>query len=142
MNPIKSQVLGLSLAIFTAVGTLAYERLVKAYSIGIVLICYLSFYIPLLISCFIFKWTTLEEINLSFRKHPTEILIFWISSLCTPIWYAITRSQGAMVGSIYEVKYVVMMAILYIFYGENKFTWNIAAGVCCALLSVWFISRK
>ena len=142
MTPLQSQALGFCLAMMTAIGTIAYERLVKAYSLGVILTVTMSFYVPVLIVLFAKGWTTLGEVTNACKEHPWAVFIYWITWLTTPIWYIIARAQGAMVGAIYDVKYIVMLALIYVFFGENKFTWNIAAGLCCALASFFFISRK
>ncbi len=46
-----------------------------------------------------------------------------------------------MTGSIYEVKYIVMLSLLYIVFGDNKFTINTAIGVMLAIGSMYFISK-
>lgn len=72
----------------------------------------------------------------------TAITIFILSGTTTIIWYLITKKQGVMVGSIYEVKYIVMLALIYILFGENKFTLNTVVGITLALGSIYFISKS
>jgi len=142
MSAIKSQILGLFLAITTAMGTIAYERLVKEYSLGLVALVTFSFYVPLLIIYFSLKWVTWEEVHTAITHNPGSIATYWLTWCTIPIWYIITKNQGAMVASLYEVKYIVILAVFYIFFGENKFTINTAFGLFCAIGSIYFISKK
>lgn len=144
MSPWKSQILGMSLALATSIGCIAYERLVKTYSFGIIIILSLLFYIPALFACWCYegKQITTDVVHLVTHKN------FWFAAIAysmtwitTPIWYIITKRQGVMVGSIYEVKYIVMLALIYIFIGENKMSINTYIGIGLALSSIWFISR-
>ena len=68
--------------------------------------------------------------------------IYIATGITSLLWYKITRAQSVMAGSIYEVKYIVMLALLYILFGESKFTLNTAIGVAFAICSIWFISKK
>jgi len=139
-DQIRSQVLGLSLAVVTAVGCLAYERLVKAYSyftVGLfVSLSYLPFW--LLSLC----WTnTVKEDVRTLSANPGWIIIFLLSGLTGPLWYSITRKQSMLVGAGYEVKYIVILAIGYLLFGKTTPSWYTLIGVCFALLSVYFISK-
>lgn len=69
-------------------------------------------------------------------------LTYWVTWITTPIWFVITKNQDVMVGSIYEVKYIVVLAVIYIFMGSRPMTWNAAVGVAFALISIYFISKK
>ena len=69
-------------------------------------------------------------------------LIYIGTGVTSILWYIITEKQGVMAGSIYEVKYIAMMALIYIIFGDNKFTINTAIGVILALFSIYFISKS
>ena len=75
-------------------------------------------------------------------QHIIWILTYILTGVTSICWYMITRNQGVMVGSLYEVKYVVILALIYIFFGENKFTTNTAIGLALALCSIYFISKQ
>ena len=145
MTPLKSQILGLSLGLATAIGCIFYEKLVHHFS-------YLTFLIILItellclsvIAYFCFD----NDLSKDYQKFTSDIKysLWTIAYICTGvtslIWYTITKNEGVMVGSIYEVKYIVIMAIIYILFGDNKFTFNTAIGVALALGSIYFISKK
>lgn len=46
-----------------------------------------------------------------------------------------------MAGSLYEVKYIIMLSMIYIMIGDNKFTLNTGLGVVLAIGSIYFISK-
>lgn len=50
-DQLRSQVLGLSLAVATAIGCIAYEKLVKNFSFGIVVLAAFLFYVPTMAWC-------------------------------------------------------------------------------------------
>lgn len=145
MTPLKSQILGLSLGVATAVGCIFYEKIVHHFS-------YLTFLIILItellllgvIAYFFFD----NDLGKDYKKFTSDIKypLWTVAYICTGvtslIWYSITKSDGVMVGSIYEIKYIVIMALIYIVFGESKFTWNMAIGVSLALGSIYFISKK
>lgn len=145
MSPLKSQILGLILGLFTAIGCIFYEKIVHHFS-------YLTFIIILItelvilgfVSYFFFENDLNKDYNkfISDSKYSIWVVVYICTGATSLIWYIITRNQGVMVSSIYEVKYIVIMALIYIAFGENKFTWNTAIGVILALGSIYFISRK
>ena len=76
--------------------------------------------------------------NKTFIWYAVLYSLTWITTI---LWYIITKKQGVMVGSIYEVKYIVILAIFYIAFGDQKFTLNTGIGVFLALCSIYFISK-
>lgn len=64
-----------------------------------------------------------------------------VSGATGPIWYSITKKQGLMVGSIYEIKYVIVLGLFYSFTGAKPFTANTIIGVALAIGSIYFISK-
>ena len=144
MSQIQSQILGITLAVTTAVGCIVYEKLVKNFSLGIIILLAVLFYVPLLMGIifydkeiFIGDVTKLIH-NKDFIFYAVVYILAWAT---VPIWYTITRNQGVLVGSIYEVKYIVILALFYIFWGDRSITVYTAAGVLCALMSIYFISK-
>lgn len=145
MTPLKSQLLGLSLGLATAIGCIFYEKLVGSLSYVTMVIIFMIEMVLLLISgLIIFP----NEFAQDAHKFSTDSKYWWWAliyigtGVTSLLWYKITKNQGVMVGSIYEVKYIVILALLYIFFGENKFTLNTGVGVGLALLSIYFISKK
>lgn len=144
MSQLQSQMLGITLAITTAIGCIAYEKLVKNFSFGIVVLLTLLFYIPLLAGVIFYNKETFTTDVAKLIHDRTFIfwaIIYIITWLTVPLWYMITKQQGVLVGSIYEVKYIVILAIIYIFLGERTITLYTALGVACALASIYFISK-
>lgn len=137
----KSQALGLSLGLATAIGCLAYERLTKALSYTTVGMLAMFAYFPFVCAALYMDNNFRSDIG-KFGEHKWAILVYILSGVTGPIWYFLTRNQNVMVGSIYEVKYIVMLAVLYVVAGAKPMTWNIAIGVGFALVSIWFISKS
>lgn len=141
MSPqVQSQVFGLSLALVTAVGCLAYERLTKAcsyFTVGL-LVC-LS-YTPFFCASLLWNNTVKQDL-VALSQHKTAVALFILSGATGPLWYSLTRTQSVMVGSIYEVKYIFMLALFYIFFGSKPMTANMAVGITFALISLYFISK-
>lgn len=145
MSPLKSQLLGILLAFSTAIGLIYYEKIVQSFS-------YLTFLIILLIQvlglCLVSYFLLPHKIDndcrifFSAQKYSYWAIIYIISGVTSIIWYKIAREQGVMVGSIYEIKYIVVLALIYFFLGSNKFTINTFLGLCFAICSIYFISKK
>lgn len=144
MNQLQSQILGIMLAVTTAIGCIVYEKLVKNFSLGIIALLAVLFYVPLLAGIIFYnKGTFTTDIvklihNKTFIFYAVIYVLTWIT---VPLWYIITKHQGVLVGSIYEVKYIVILAIFYIVWGDKPITIYTALGVMCALMSIYFISK-
>jgi drug/metabolite transporter (DMT)-like permease len=143
-SQVKSQIIGLLIGIFTAIGCIVYEKLVKQCSMGMILLLATLFYVPAVSYYLIFKFEEIQKDTVTIWNNNTLIwcAVLYVATWATmPLWYTITKKQGVMVGSIYEVKYIAMLAIFYIIIGENKFTMNMGIGVLFALISIYFISK-
>ena len=144
MTQLKSQILGIALAITTAIGCIVYEKLVKNYSIGIIILLAALFYVPVLAGIFMFNREVITG-DISRLLHDRTFIIYSIIYILTwatvPLWYIITRNQGILVGSIYEVKYIIIIALFYVFLGDRPVTLNVGIGIACALVSIYFISK-
>lgn len=144
-SQLKSQLLGLSLATFTAIGCIAYEKIVKNFSLSTVIFLAVIFYLPLLVGMLIYDYVTVTS-DIKRLAGDSRLrwygLLYWITWVTTPIWFVITKNQDVMVGSIYEVKYIVILVVLYLFLGERQMSTNTFIGICCALVSIYFISKK
>lgn len=144
MSPLKSQLLGLALGLATAIGCIFYEKIVHQFS-------YLTFWIILIIEMILLGVTGYfifpNELKQDYAKFMSDskYLLWTIAYIATGVtsmlWFVITKNQGVMAGSLYEVKYIVMLAIIYIIFGENKFTFNTVMGVGLAMGSIYFISK-
>ncbi len=144
MSQLKSQFFGLMLAITTAIGCIAYEKIVKNFSFGIILLLSMCFYIPTFIAFYFFNKTDIHNdiSRLISDKHYILWSCLYVSTwLTAPLWYIITKKQGVVAGSIYEVKYIVIMSIFYIMFGNDKLTTNTIIGILLALISIYFISK-
>lgn len=144
MTQIKSQILGLILGLATAIGCIFYEKIVNNFSyLTFIFIFGVELTLLGIAGYCIFPNTLSTDINKLFSDSK---YIWWaVFYICTGVtsllWYIITKDKGVMTGSIYEVKYIVMLSILYIIFGDNKFTINTAIGVMLAIGSMYFISK-
>ena len=144
MSPqIKSSLLGFSLALTTALGCIAYEKLVKNFSIAVVMSICVVFYIPFIIYYFFFQnlGSELKQV-LTTPAYKWYMMLYLVTWITTPIWYVITRNQSVMAGSIYEAKYIVLLAVIYWIFGSRPMTWNLITGMILALASIYFVSKK
>jgi len=145
MTPFKSQLLGLSLGLITAIGCIAYEKIVHNFSILSVAI--FKFIEVLIFLSIMFIFTPASELTKDAHTLSTTPKLYWMIAIyiltgaTSFLWYIITKNQGVMAGSIYEVKYIIMLALIYIAFGDNKFTLNTAFGVGLAMASIYFISK-
>lgn len=144
MSQIKSQLIGLSLALTTALGCIAYEKLVKNYSYGVIVVLTIIFFIPLVVF-YIFSGSSTLSSDFSKIFSDTKMtwyaIIYMLTWATSPIWYFIVKRQGILTGSIYEVKYIVILVLFYILFGDGKFTANTLIGCAFALLSIYFVSK-
>lgn len=144
MTSLKSQILGLSLGFITAIGCIFYEKIVHNFSFLTFLLILITEQLLLFsVGYFIFP----NELEADYKKFISEpkFLYYSLAYIATGatsiLWFVITKSQGVMAGSLYEVKYIVIMALIYIAFGENKFTINTAIGLVLAMGSIYFISK-
>jgi len=141
MTPqIISQLLGISLAIATAIGCIAYEKLARAFCYPVMILIIVCSYLPFGLIALAYDNHVRSDLqNLSKYKWP--LLIFAASDVTSICWYLITRRQSVIAGGIYEIKYVIVLALLYVAFGESRFTFNTAIGLSLAIASVYFISK-
>lgn len=146
MTPeLKSQVEGLGLAVLTAAGCIAYEKIVKASRLSSILFISLLFYLPAFVWLAWRDWVgTANEMRRiwtdpSLRWWSATYLVTWLT---TPLWFMITKEQSVLAGSLYEVKYIVILAVFYFFIGQQRLSINLAVACVCALASIYFISRS
>jgi drug/metabolite transporter (DMT)-like permease len=99
-------------------------------------------YVPFFLTALLVQIVNLKSDKDALWNNRWLILIFLLSGVTSPLWYVITKKQSVLIGSIYEIKYIVVMALLYIFLGQSRVTLNTAIGLCFAITSVYFISRK
>lgn len=145
MTQLKSQISGLLLALATAIGCIFYEKLVHNFSyLTVATVMIIEAMLLFVIGIFIFP----VEIRQDYQKFISDSR-YWIwagaymlTGVTSLFWYIITRDQGIMVGSIYEVKYIIMMALLYIIFGDRQFTIYTGIGLLLALGSMYFISKN
>jgi hypothetical protein len=144
MKPWLSQTLGLTLAVFTAIGCIAYEKVVKHFSFGMVTLLTSLFTVPVTCVWYASRRALLwEEVSrlTSDKQLLTAGLLYWLTWVTAPLWYIITRKQNVMAGSIYEMKYVMLLAVFYFLFGDKPMTMSLFIGVCLAVASLWFISK-
>lgn len=125
----------------TAIGCLAYERIVKNFSFFTVGFLACLAYVPFFLGSLCFENNVRDDFS-RLLGHRWAILIFLASGITGPCWYLITKSQSMMVAGIYEIKYILMLALFYIFFGDKPMTVNTFVGICFAVASVYFISKS
>lgn len=147
MSPAQqSQVVGLALGLGTAIGCIFYEKLVLN----------LSFFGWLITFKFL-EWVMLIPLGWYLLPHdvPADIIrlrtdwrlmvqgILCVAMSCTSVfWYMITKKQNVMAGALYEVKYIVMLAVIYMIVGSKPVTINTLFGIISAMASIYFVSRS
>ncbi len=145
MTPLKSQILGLLLGLTTAIGCIFYEKIVHNFSfMGFMLIKG----IETLLLCGIAYFFMNNNVPNDFSKFISEpkymwwALIYIGTGITSVLWYILTEKQGMMASSLYEVKYIVMLAVIYWIFGDKQFSWNLAFGTLLAICSIYFISKS
>lgn len=139
---IETQMLGIALAVFTAVGCLAYERLVK--SLPYTSVCFFVWleYFWIWLCLVIFgKDQAIPDVGY-WKSQKWTIFIFLFCGLTSPLWYWLVRRHSVLVGGVFEIKYIVILGLLAAVAGEQKPTINTWIGSFLAILSVYFISKK
>ena len=145
MTPLKSQMMGLTLAIMTAMGCIFYEKIVYNFSFGFLVAVKV---VELLLICVFAYYFMKSDISKDFHKFTLDskyiiwCLLYILSGATTIFWFIITKNQGVMAGSLYEMKYIVILGLSYIIFGENKFSVNTAIGLVCTLCGIYFISKS
>lgn len=137
MNPqIKVQIFGIMLAVSTAFGCIAYEKIVKTQSFFVVGLLAMAAYLPFCIFSPIFQP--------SFKSEPVNKwwIVLYLASGCTgPLWYWITKTKTVLTGAIFEVKYIAVLVICSILIGEKGITAYTVLGAFLAMASIYFISK-
>jgi drug/metabolite transporter (DMT)-like permease len=137
----KIQLAGLMLAVTTAAGCLAYERLVK--NLHYVTVGFLSSvaFMPFWVTAYLIKVPSIRSDLSKLNEHKLAVAVFCLSGCTSLFWYFVTRNRSVMVGALFEIKYIVVLALFYIFFGVGRMTWNVLAGSILAALSVYLISK-
>jgi hypothetical protein len=142
LDQIKSQFLGITLAILTAVGIISYERIVKSYSYTAIAFCNFIVTLLAMIIFVIYKPYSIFDIPKVMVNHSKDVVIFIACYILTSfIWFYLTLTKNVMASSLFEIKYIIVLAIIYVFAGEQKMTLNMAIGVILALSSIYFITK-
>lgn len=145
MNQINSQILGILLGLSTAIGCILYEKIVHNFSyLAFLLIWCAEGLFLFVVGSFVFENNIPQDWQ-KFSSNPKYwlwALLYVATGITSLLWYKITKHQGVMVSSLYEIKYVVMLAMLYILFGDQRFTGNTAVGLILAILSIYFISKN
>ncbi len=141
-SEINTQIFGISLGVLTAIGCLAYERLVK--SLPYASVCFFVWLEYFWIWMFLVLFGKEKNIpDISYWKSfRWPIFIFLLSGFTSPIWYWLTKKHSVLVGGTFEIKYIIILGILSIIAGEQKPTINTYIGAILAIFSVYFISKN
>jgi drug/metabolite transporter (DMT)-like permease len=139
---LKTQILGILLAIMTAVGCIGYERLVKSlpYKSLLFFVWFQYFWIWLIL-LFVQKGPIIPSFSY-WKQYKWPIIILLVSGVTSPLWYWLTRKHSILVSGVFEIKYIIILGILAVIFGEQKPTINTWIGAFLAILSVYFISKK
>lgn len=133
---LKIQLIGLGLAISTAIGCVAYEKIVKSSSYLFVGFLVSLSYVPFWVTSILFQSrSNYKPIN------KIWIIIFIISGCTGPLWYWLTRTKNVLTGATFEIKYIGILVVCSILLGEKDITINTIIGVLFAMASIYFISR-
>lgn len=138
--------MGLVLASATAVGCVAYGHLCKSVSWLFIGLLTLVFFAPLGIYAILSSEgrsafsADLSAVSSS-RSLIVASVIYVITWATSPIWYYLTYRKGVMASSIYELKYVAILAVFYWLIGDRPFSANLAIGSALSVCSLFFISR-
>lgn len=133
---IRVQIFGLLLAVTTALGCIAYEKIVKSSSYFftglLVSLSYALFWLPS-------KW-------IQPKVEPLELNKWWvvlfIATGCTgPLWYWLTHTKTVLVGAIFEVKYIAVLVLFSLLIGGRGVTAYTVLGGLLAMASIYFISK-
>lgn len=137
MSQLKIQILGILLAVTTAIGCIAYERMVKGSSYFFVGLMVSLSYIPFWISSLLFQKTPND--NISYNKW--WVVVFLLSGCTGPLWYWLTREKCVLTGAVFEVKYIAVLVLFSIFIGAKGVTPYTVLGALLAMASIYFISK-
>jgi drug/metabolite transporter (DMT)-like permease len=142
LEQIKSQFLGITLAILTAIGIISYERIVKAYSYSAIAFCNFAISFVAMVFFICYKPASTVDIPKVLTNSTKDVLIFVTCYVATSfIWFYLTLTKNVMTSSLFEIKYIVVLAIIYVIVGEQKMTMNMLIGVVLALSSIYFITK-
>jgi|ERR1035437_981497 drug/metabolite transporter (DMT)-like permease len=137
MNQLVTQIVGIALALTTAIGCIAYEKLVKGSSYFFVGAMVSLSYIPFWLSSLLFKND--ETNNIPYNKW--WLLVFLLSGCTGPFWYWLTREKCVLTGAVFEVKYIAVLVLFSIFMGSKGITTYTVLGAILAMASIYFISK-
>lgn len=129
------------LAIGTAVGCIAYEKLVKQYSYGVILWLIMLYCVPALAGFVIFDKGCASDIRNVTLRWNWPAFVFFSTSYTSILWYIVTKRQSVMAAGIYELKYIVVLAVVYLLFGDKPISSNLVIGLILSLGSIYFISK-
>lgn len=133
---IKTQAIGLALAASTAIGCVAYEKIVKTSSYFTTGLLVSLSYLPFWAASRFFQSQECES-----RCDAKWIVIFLASGCTGPMWYWLTKTKTVLTGAVFEVKYIAILVISSIVIGEKGVTAYTVIGSIMAMLSIYFISK-
>jgi hypothetical protein len=130
-------VYGLGLSLVTAIASILYERLVRQYGFGAIaaekVVEAIAFYLILSI---VFSQT---KINWDFLSDKNWW--FYLGAVAIPIlWFLLTWKYNVLVGTFYEVSYLIPLLVLYILLGTQKLTITFILGACMVIVGLIIIS--
>lgn len=142
----QSQVVGLALGLATAIGCIFYEKLVLSLSFfgWLITFKFLEWLILIPLGWYLLP----HDVTADLARLRTDWKLVGQGLLCVAMsctslfWYMIVRRQSVMAGAVYEVKYIVMLAVIYMIFGSKPVNLNTLLGIAFAMVSVYFVSRS
>lgn len=141
----KIQIYGILLAVFTAIGSIAYEKIVHTFSFRtFIVIRAIEVALFSLVGFFIFNENDTSIIPLTgiFKfNYLLWIFLYIISGVTTLFWFEITKESSVLQGAVFEMKYLPILSLVYIIFGDAKMTMNTCLGILFAIISIYFITK-
>lgn len=143
MNSLALQALGIGLAMNAAVGCLLYERLVPRLSYGGTTVLMLAQYFACLLASGYFDGSIRDDLRTIYTDRQCwwwAVAYMLTCGFASILWYQITKGHGVLASSVFEAKYVAILAVAYLICGDRKLSWEVVTGLGLAVASLYFIS--
>ncbi len=128
---------GVGLSLATAITSIFYERLLKTY--GLTAIATEKFIEGILF--FLILRAVLPATTANFNFVFDKDWWLFLGAVTIPVfWFLLTWKYNVMVGTIYEISYIIPLTILYIFLGTQKLTLTFIIGVILVICGLIVIS--
>lgn len=136
--------LGLALSLVTAIGCISYEKLVKDHGF-LVIVLLQALYVGTYLA---FTWLRTPERGdifhafLNDRSSVCHAAIYVLSSVTIPLWYQLTLRTNVVTGSFFEIVYVPVLLVLYVFWGTTKLNPTFILGGLLVIFGVLIVDSS